>query len=192
MQIYQWISGRYLFDIINFQHIFKSHPYHRHQRKPYRLEEILSIHHSQLLNTKYASNALFTIVNCRPDTQIDAPSDANEQAQRQTSVLVCREWSTRSILHQNTQSRCKKDHRPRQYKERRIGPVQERKKLKIILPDGSRNEMLVEDTTIEDVLRRLGINPVEVIVAKNGKIVSEEETADSKDELKIVRVVHGG
>jgi len=64
--------------------------------------------------------------------------------------------------------------------------------LKIILPDGSRNEMAVEDTTIEDVLRRLGINPVEVIVAKNGKIVSEDETADSKDELKIVRVVHGG
>jgi len=64
--------------------------------------------------------------------------------------------------------------------------------LKIILPDGSRNEMVVEDTTIEDVLRRLGINPVEVIVAKNGKIVSEDETADSKDELKIVRVVHGG
>ena len=52
--------------------------------------------------------------------------------------------------------------------------------------------MVVEDTTIEDVLRRLGINPVEVIVAKNGKIVSEEETVDSKDELKIVRVVHGG
>ncbi len=64
--------------------------------------------------------------------------------------------------------------------------------MKIILPDGSRKEMAVEDTTIEDVLRRLGINPVEVIVAKNGKIVSEEETADPGDELKIVMVVHGG
>ena len=64
--------------------------------------------------------------------------------------------------------------------------------MKIILPDGSRNEMAIESTTIEDVLRRLGINSVEVIVAKNGRIVSEEETVDSKDELKIVRVVHGG
>jgi sulfur carrier protein len=73
-----------------------------------------------------------------------------------------------------------------------LGPGQERKKLKIVLPDGSRNEMFVESTTIEDVLRRLGINPVEVIVAKNGRIVSEEEIAGSKDELKIVRVVHGG
>jgi sulfur carrier protein len=62
----------------------------------------------------------------------------------------------------------------------------------IVLPDGSRKEMAVDDTTIEDVLKRLGINPVEVIVVKNGKIVSEEETADSGDELKIIRVVHGG
>ena len=62
----------------------------------------------------------------------------------------------------------------------------------IVLPDGSKKEMAMEDTTIEDVLRCLGINPVEVIVVKNGKIVSEEETAGSGDELKIVRVVHGG
>ena len=64
--------------------------------------------------------------------------------------------------------------------------------MKIVLPDGSRKEMAVENTTIEDVLRRLGINPVEVIVAKNGRIVSEEETAGAGDELKIVMVVHGG
>jgi len=60
------------------------------------------------------------------------------------------------------------------------------------LPDGSRKEMAVENTTIEDVLRRLGINPVEVIVAKNGRIVSEEETVDAGDDLKIIMVVHGG
>ncbi len=64
--------------------------------------------------------------------------------------------------------------------------------MKIILPDGSRKEIALVDTTVEDVLRRLGINPVEVIVAKNGKIVSEEETVDPRDELKIVMVVHGG
>jgi sulfur carrier protein len=64
--------------------------------------------------------------------------------------------------------------------------------LRIVLPDGSRKEMAVENTTIEDVLRRLGINPVEVIVAKNGRIVSEEETVNAGDELKIIMVVHGG
>ena len=52
--------------------------------------------------------------------------------------------------------------------------------------------MAVENTAIEDVLKCLGINPVEVIVAKNGRIVSEEETVDAGDELKIIMVVHGG
>ncbi len=49
-----------------------------------------------------------------------------------------------------------------------------------------------DNARIEDILKQLGINPVEVIVAKNGKIVSEEETAGFADELKIVRFVHGG
>jgi sulfur carrier protein ThiS len=31
-----------------------------------------------------------------------------------------------------------------------------------------------------------------VIVAKNGRIVSEEETVDAGDELKVIMVVHGG
>jgi sulfur carrier protein len=64
--------------------------------------------------------------------------------------------------------------------------------MKITLPDGSRKEMAVHNARIEDLLKELGINPVEVIVARNGKIVTEEENAGSADELKIVRVVHGG
>jgi len=62
----------------------------------------------------------------------------------------------------------------------------------IALPDGSRKEMAVENARIQDLLLDLGINPVEVIVAKNGRIVPEEEMAGSGDELKVVRVVHGG
>jgi sulfur carrier protein len=64
--------------------------------------------------------------------------------------------------------------------------------MKITLPDGSRKEMSVHNVRIEDVLKELGINPVEVIVAKNGKIVTEEENAGIADELKVIRVVHGG
>lgn len=66
--------------------------------------------------------------------------------------------------------------------------------MKIGLPDGKTREIAIPETkiSIEAILKELGINPVEVIVAKNGKIVSEYETADSGDELKIVRIVHGG
>ncbi|HNX40233.1 MAG TPA: MoaD/ThiS family protein [Methanothrix sp.] len=62
----------------------------------------------------------------------------------------------------------------------------------IVMPDGSRRMMEAEGSRIEDILNSLGINPVEVIVAINGRIVSEEETAGESDELKIVRFVHGG
>jgi sulfur carrier protein len=62
----------------------------------------------------------------------------------------------------------------------------------ITMPDGSRREIAGDKVRIEDILKQLGINPEEVIVAKNGKIVPEEETAGGCDELKIVRFVHGG
>lgn len=64
--------------------------------------------------------------------------------------------------------------------------------MKIAMPEGSSREMAVDSARIEDILLDLGINPVEVIVAKNGRIVSEYEIAGSGDELKIVRIVHGG
>ena len=62
----------------------------------------------------------------------------------------------------------------------------------IVMPDGSHREVAGKAACIEEILNDLGINPVEVIVAVNGRIVSEEETAGESDELKIVRFVHGG
>ena len=62
----------------------------------------------------------------------------------------------------------------------------------ITLPDGSKREIAGDIACIEDILKRLCINPEEVIVAKNGRIVSEDEIVGGRDELKIVRFVHGG
>lgn len=64
--------------------------------------------------------------------------------------------------------------------------------MKIIMPDKSTKDMNIKVETIEYLLRELGQNPVEVIVAKNGKIVSELDLASAEDELRIIRVVHGG
>ena len=64
--------------------------------------------------------------------------------------------------------------------------------IKIFLPDGDEMEFLIDKIRIEELLDQLAINPVEVIVAKNGIIVSEDEIASLDDELKIIRIVHGG
>ena len=46
--------------------------------------------------------------------------------------------------------------------------------MRIALPDGSKLEIAEDGASIEVILKNLGINPEEVIVAKNGKIVSED------------------
>ena len=62
----------------------------------------------------------------------------------------------------------------------------------ISMPDGSRRVLSRSEARIEEIVKDLGINPEEVIVAKNGWIVPDDETAGGSDQLKIVRFVHGG
>ena len=64
--------------------------------------------------------------------------------------------------------------------------------MKIIMPDGRCQELRILGATVEDVLRDLGVNPVEVIISKNGKVVSELEPIGQDDEMKIIRIIHGG
>lgn len=64
--------------------------------------------------------------------------------------------------------------------------------MKIILPDGGDLVLDIENATIEEILKDLGLNLVEVIVAKNGKIVSELDRAGDGDQLKIIKIIHGG
>ena len=64
--------------------------------------------------------------------------------------------------------------------------------MKIVLDDGTTKELQIEKALIEDILTYLKINPVEVIVAKNGKITTECDFVQSTDQLKILRIIHGG
>ncbi len=64
--------------------------------------------------------------------------------------------------------------------------------MKLISPDGSIKEIEIRDMPIENVLKELSINPEEVIIAKNGKIVPEDEMVTNEDEIKVIRVIHGG
>ena len=64
--------------------------------------------------------------------------------------------------------------------------------MKIVLDDGIVKEVEVDKALIEDILNDLKINPVEVIVAKNGKITSEYDEVGSEDQIKIIRIIHGG
>jgi sulfur carrier protein len=64
--------------------------------------------------------------------------------------------------------------------------------MKLYLPDGTLKSLNEEAVTILSLLDDCGINPLEVIVTKNGRLVPEDAVASGSDEIKIFRVAHGG
>jgi sulfur carrier protein len=64
--------------------------------------------------------------------------------------------------------------------------------MKIILPDAKIQEVPGDPASLLVILDRLGINPAEVIVSRNGKLVPEDAVARGDDEIRIIRIAHGG
>jgi sulfur carrier protein len=64
--------------------------------------------------------------------------------------------------------------------------------MNIILPDRSTREMEVGPVTVEALLSNLGFDPIEVIVSRNGTLVTEDATVGNNDEVRIIRIAHGG
>ncbi|PKG33499.1 MAG: thiamine biosynthesis protein ThiS [Methanoregula sp.] len=66
------------------------------------------------------------------------------------------------------------------------------KAMKIILPDKSSREMRPGTMTVEELLRDLGFDPFDVIVSRNGTLVTEDAIVANDDEIRIIRIAHGG
>jgi sulfur carrier protein len=63
--------------------------------------------------------------------------------------------------------------------------------MKIDFQD-SQIQLEIDDISVEEMLKQLDINPVEVVVTQNGRIVLESSILQSEDEIKIIQVIHGG
>jgi sulfur carrier protein len=64
--------------------------------------------------------------------------------------------------------------------------------MKIILPDTTTETLGGGSVSIGKLLDRLGINPSEVIVSRNGTLVPEDAVAADDDVIRIIRIAHGG
>lgn len=64
--------------------------------------------------------------------------------------------------------------------------------MKIILPNSTINIMQVDPVSITSILDKLTINPSDVIVSRNGKLVPEYTLIGGDDEIRIIRIAHGG
>jgi sulfur carrier protein ThiS len=64
--------------------------------------------------------------------------------------------------------------------------------MKLILPDQKTITIERVPAPVEQVLLDMGINPLEVIVVRNGKMISEDALIQADDEIRIIRIAHGG
>jgi sulfur carrier protein len=64
--------------------------------------------------------------------------------------------------------------------------------MKLILPDQKTIDIDHVPAPVEKILLDMGINPLEVIVARNGKMISEDTVIQEDDEIRIIRIAHGG
>ena len=66
------------------------------------------------------------------------------------------------------------------------------KSMKLILPDRSIRVTGPVPATVETILQQEGINPLEVMVSRDGKLIPEDTLVSGDDELRIIRISHGG
>jgi len=64
--------------------------------------------------------------------------------------------------------------------------------MKLILSDHEELTIEHRPAPVEQVLLEAGINPLEVIVCRNGNLISEDTVVEADDTLRIIRIAHGG
>jgi sulfur carrier protein len=65
-------------------------------------------------------------------------------------------------------------------------------RMNLILPDRSTRVIDPTPATLEAILLKEGINPLEVMVSRDGKLIPEDTVVSGDDELRIIRISHGG
>ncbi len=64
--------------------------------------------------------------------------------------------------------------------------------MKLILSDRDVRIFEHSPAPVEQILLEQNINPLEVIVSRNGKLLSEDAVIQTSDEVRIIRIAHGG
>ena len=62
--------------------------------------------------------------------------------------------------------------------------------ITIELPDGTKQT--AKAGTVEDILRRLELNPYEILVLQNDELLLADDFVEDGAELRLVSIVHGG
>jgi len=64
--------------------------------------------------------------------------------------------------------------------------------MKLILPDRQSRHIERGSAPLEVILIEQGFNPLDVIVSRHGTLISEGTIIGRDDEIRIIRISHGG
>ena len=64
--------------------------------------------------------------------------------------------------------------------------------MKLILSDSDERIIVHSPAPVEQVLLEAGINPLEVVVSRNGNPISEDTIVETEDVIRVIRIAHGG
>jgi len=64
--------------------------------------------------------------------------------------------------------------------------------MRLQLPDGTVREIHGDVITVATLLTGCNINPLEVIITRNGRLIPEDATVSGNDEIRVFLVAHGG
>jgi sulfur carrier protein len=64
--------------------------------------------------------------------------------------------------------------------------------MKLILDDRDERILKHDPAPVEQILREAGINPLDVIVSRNGNLIPEDTVVGADDVIRVIRIAHGG
>ena len=64
--------------------------------------------------------------------------------------------------------------------------------MKLILPDRTERVIVSGPVLLDQLLLDQGINPIEVIASRGGILIPEDTVVGIDDEIRIIRIAHGG
>jgi len=62
----------------------------------------------------------------------------------------------------------------------------------LILPDKSTRHIETAPLPLEAILLAEGINPLEVMASRDGRLITEDTVVTNADEIRIILISHGG
>ena len=64
--------------------------------------------------------------------------------------------------------------------------------MKLTLPDRKERVIATRPVPLDQLLLAECINPLEVIASRDGVLITEDTVVGDDDEIRIIRIVHGG